>query len=578
MTTGFDNRIREVLLEEKEPYETPDYLRSDWQELSEIGPQYEEAAESYDELINREYWLKKNNIWSDEELNNMMGWIHSQKSIESYNEIDDCPLVKPEQLNSLQRLVFEIVKEHHIEQKQLLLIVLGAAGSGKTFTIHAISSYLHGFIRRAAPTAKAAFLINGDTIHQMLSIRVNVGKSYIPLEGTQLKNLQNAFVGIKYVIIDEYSMLSQSMLFIIDQRLRQITQQVGKIFGGLSILLTGDPGQLLPVAATCLYDSSSLSLMNIGGYQLYRSFTNVVHLTQLMRQVDDGDEDQRKFIDLLPRLRNGDCTIDDFNHLRKRFYGPDKYQDFKDAKRIYALNKDCAEYNLHRIKDLGWPITLLEANNTSQAGKLCSSDQFRGLCNHIYLAIGANIVVTANIWKRAGITNGSKGRVVDIIYRNVSSVLPDLPDIIIIELEQYSGPPFFEECHRRNWVPFVAECVYNPRSNSSRVQFPFMLAYAITVHKAQGETLDKGVIAFGSTEKSLGSSYVQITRFKKFKQFCILPFDFDRISTKIKEHHSLKARMVEEAFLRNLFYNTMHYYQTYLPNEYIETHHPEALD
>jgi len=66
-----------------------------------------------------------------------------------------------------------------------------------------------------------------------------------------------------------------------------------------------------------------------------------------------------------------------------------------------------------------------------------------------------------------------------------------------------------------------------------------MLAYAITVHKSQGESLDKGVIAFGATEKSLGSSYVQITRFKKFDQFCILPFSFDRISSKIKEHQSL---------------------------------------
>ncbi len=51
----------------------------------------------------------------------------------------------------------------------------------------------------------------------MLSIRVNTGKSYIPLEGTHLKNLQNSFIGIEYIIIDEYSMLSQSMLFIIDQ-------------------------------------------------------------------------------------------------------------------------------------------------------------------------------------------------------------------------------------------------------------------------------------------------------------------------------------------------------------------------
>jgi len=90
---------------------------------------------------------------------------------------------------------------------------------------------------------------------------------------------------------------------------------------------------------------------------------------------------------------------------------------------------------------------------------MCSSDQFRGLSNHIYLAIGANVVITANIWKRAGITIGSKGRVVDIIYRNISSVLPDLPDIINIDLEQYTGPPSFEEFHRRNWVPFDPECV-----------------------------------------------------------------------------------------------------------------------
>ncbi len=62
----------------------------------------------------------KSNIWSNDELNNMKGRIHCQKSIESYNEIDDYPLVNPDQLNPLQRLSFEIVKEHHIEQKHVI--------------------------------------------------------------------------------------------------------------------------------------------------------------------------------------------------------------------------------------------------------------------------------------------------------------------------------------------------------------------------------------------------------------------------------------------------------------------------
>jgi ATP-dependent DNA helicase PIF1 len=542
-------------------------MRSDWQELSEMGPQYDDLSDVFSEVVDKSFWLSRGNIWTEDELNQLTGWIDCQRSASDFI-MEDCPVVYPEQLNPLQRFAFEIIKEHELQQKQLLFILLGAAGSGKTFTIHAISTFLHGQLKRAAPTAKAAFLINGDTIHQMLAIKTNEGNKYIPLAGERLKNLQVAFENIKYVIVDEYSMLSQTMLYRIDQRMRQITQRTDRSFGGLSIILTGDPGQLLPVAAPCLYDQKSNTAINIGGFELYKSFKLVVQLTQLMRQINDGDDDQKKFIELLPRLRNGDCTKEDFNLLRKRFYGPDKQLEFKDAPRIYALNDSCHEHNMFRLKENLNPITISTAINFPVRGKNFDADQFRGLQNNLYISIGAKIVITSNVWKKYGITNGSSGIIMDIVYKDTTNGLPEQPDILIIKLDRYSGPQAFSQPHRRNWVPFDAESAFNPRSNSTRKQFPIRLSYAITVHKAQGETLSKGVIDFGVSEKSLGSSYVQLTRFKKFSQFCILPFSFDRITKVIKNSLSLKPRMIEEDRLDKLSLKTFNDCQHLLPHNY----------
>ncbi len=199
------------------------------------------------------------------------------------------------------------------------------------------------------------------------------------------------------------------MLYRIDRRMRQITTEYNKLFGGLSIILSGDPGQLL------------------------------------------------------------------LEHLKKRFYKPNKEEEFKDSLRIYSLNDDCAEHNKFRLNQVYAPITVLIAHNDYARGKYCGSDQFRGLQNNIYLCIGAQIVITTNILKRFGIMNGACGTVMDIIYRNTSSGLPELPFCIIINLAVYTGKPFFAEESRRNWIPFDALQAYNARSTSTRTQFPFRL-------------------------------------------------------------------------------------------------------
>ena len=336
--------MKEIVLKDKEPAEEDNYLRIDWQELSEMGPQFDLNIDSFDYNINQEYWMNRVCQWTSEEVDRLTGWIDSQKS-QSDIIMEECPDVQLEQLNPMQRLAFEIVKSHDSNKKQLSMIVLGDAGSGKTFTIHAISTYLEGKLRRAAPTAKAAFLINGDTVHQLFSIRVDKSRLYQALEGEALRRLQQSFLNVSYVIIDEYSMLSQTMLARIDKRMRQITQKFEIFFGGLSLILTGDPGQLPAVCAPNLYDQKFTTALSKEGFTAYQQFDSVIQLTQVIRQENDGNEDQRKFIDLLPRLRNSEATFNDYEHLKKRFMSPTNTDEFIDTTRIFALNDTCDDHN-----------------------------------------------------------------------------------------------------------------------------------------------------------------------------------------------------------------------------------------
>jgi len=102
-----------------------------------------------------------------------------------------------------------------------------------------------------APTGVAAFNIHGVTIHSVLSIPIN--KNY-DLTGEQLKKLQKNLSGVSYFIIDEKSMVGRRMLALLDMRLRQIfPEQQNKAFGGRSVILVSDFGQLPPVLNEPMY-------------------------------------------------------------------------------------------------------------------------------------------------------------------------------------------------------------------------------------------------------------------------------------------------------------------------------------
>ncbi len=115
------------------------------------------------------------------------------------------------------------------------------------------------------------------------------------------------------------------------------------------------------------------------------------------------------------------------------------------------------------------------------------------------------------------------------------------PEAIIIYFNKYVGPQFFDEEEKFNWIPINPRSMYSKRVNGTRTQFPLRLAYAITTHKVQGDTLESGVICLGKSERSLGQTFVQVSRFKNIKQFLVQPFPFDRLQ-KIGKSESLPGK------------------------------------
>jgi ATP-dependent DNA helicase PIF1 len=82
------------------------------------------------------------------------------------------------------------------------------------------------------------------------------------------------------------------------------------------------------------------------------------------------------------------------------------------------------------------------------------------------------------------------------------------------------------------------------------------LAYALTIHKSQGQTISKAVIDIGRVEKSLGMSFVAFSRVKNYKDYLVEPFSLERF-LKIKESSTLQARNVEENRINNIVDETL---------------------
>src|SRR6185437_11504086 len=239
----------------------------------------------------------------------------------------------------------------------------------------------------------------------------------------------------------------------------------------------------------------------------------------------------------LKNLRDGNPTIEDWRLLTTRITNqvPNSRLQFKDAIRIYTINNAVNNYNYKHldglVDDKGnlRPIRIMKATGTGRGHSKVSSRDAGSLEMRIPLGIGARIMLLENLWVSRSLVNGSIGTIDDIIWEEGADWRSDPPLAICVAFDGYIGPAvLYYNDVGQPVVPIFRSTreFFKGNEACTRTQFPLSIAFAITIHRAQGVTLDQVVLDISGTEFTAGLNYVAVSRVKS-KEGLLFDTTFD---------------------------------------------------
>eukprot|EP00978_Attheya_sp_CCMP212_P024884 scaffold78991_cov48-Attheya_sp.AAC.2 len=566
----------EVTFAENSEFDDEDEMAVEWSkdhDFSILDNDYGENDPSVEELSA----MYKNDLLGSADFTRQDRPIISEEDMSQFNE---------EQVLAHDTIVRAALQEPDVTAQNggisKLIILIGVGGTGKSTTINGVITTLklnenwdEDNYAVFATTGLAATNVHGCMVH---SWQEGLGfpiehKPYSELKGQTLKRMQAKFKDkLRLVILDEYSMLRQKELFYMDQRLRQIMCSP-EPFGGVTIVLAGDPGQLPPVKGNALWNPAAGNVgagkHDYAGYGLYQYFETVVKLKKNVR-IDPNDRDAVAFNDFQMRLHDGLNSRDDFHTVRKtcsrHSMGEGEWErrgfDDPNTPHLFCTNKEVQMHNAKCIKKLGTPIAFIRAEHTGK-GASATKDTAKGLVASMYLAVGAKVLVTTNVAQRAGICNGSFGIVKEIVYEEGAGP-PALPKFVLVDLgAMYTGPSFFPlNREQSGWVPIHpvenSWTTPDPQHNfvdHSRKMLPLTTAWAFTIWKAQGQTfLEQVVLNLGKNEKEHGLAYVAFSHAIRFANIGLVQgITFDRLVRCVREQSKMACRLIHENALNDLY-------------------------
>ncbi len=527
----------------------------DWMLLCRINQQFQEAGNqmSDNEAVD---WFEEVRAVPRDLLRESPGWIYSKRKEaeevgQQYQEDQLC-VSDPETLNDKQRLAFDLITSQNDDNaKPVHMIVSGTAGTGKTYLISAVKQVLGAHCIVTATTGIAAFSINGQTLHSAAQLPI---REYRDLQGDSLQRLQLRLEGKRFLIVDEMSMIGHKMLSSLDNRLRAGTGNQDIPFGGMSVILMGDFGQLPPVGDKPMYVTGNGSVVSDHGHSLYLMFDSVIILEQVMRQAGE-DTETIAFRGLLMRMRNGKVTEEDWKLLLQHSTTNVPMDQFTDAIRLYFDKKSVAEYNYEKLLQIGQPVAKIQAKHSGHGASAATSDDAGGLEAVLFLSRKAEVMLTCNLWAEVGLCNGSFGTIEQFWFAENMGP-PNLPVAVLVHFHRYSGPAFLDACPKCIPVPpRVFEWMADGK-HLSRQQVPLRLRYAMTIHKSQGQTLTKAVVDLGKGERVAGCTFVATSRVRSIHDIVFEPMTFDRLKA-IGRSKGMQKRLEAEERLKVLAEKTV---------------------
>jgi len=255
----------------------------------------------------------------------------------------------------------------------------------------------------------------------------------------------------------------------------------------------------------------------------------------------------------LNNLRSGDPTVHDWKLLSSRVQAnlaPAEVAQFKDALRIFATKEEVRRLNHSCLRDLGVPVIVVRAFHEGREAEKASTEDAGNLQAVFTAAIGSKVMLTRNIWTERGLVNGSIGTVHDIIWApGIENPRVQPPEAFLIHFDGYNGPALCEREGKKLVPIFRLTTEWNNGSVvCHRTQFPLVLAYAITIHKSQGLTVERAVLNLsGKKDFAPGLTYVAISRVKSLRGLLFEEsFDLERLRT----GQSRTTAMRHEDYLR----------------------------
>jgi ATP-dependent DNA helicase PIF1 len=443
-----------------------------------------------------------------------------------------------ELLNDNQRTAYLAVKEGRS------IFLTGSGGTGKSFLLNLIyDTILKETGRKVALTALtgcASLLLHSKakTIHSWAGI--GLGKEPVPLLVANVRKSRKALLRwheTDILVIDEVSMMTPDLFEKLDEVARKIRRNPHTPFGGIQMILSGDFYQLPPVVRV----EETQDTKFVFESPLWKDMRLQTHeLTEIVRQRDPV------FQKVLNEARQGELSKESLKILSRRMglnYKSEKIQPTM----LFTRRAQVNEINMRELRKLTTERRIYKAITTfnttistlTQSDKdplvlkaVEKMDNDAAYAAELIVAIGAQVMLITNLKPEKGLVNGTRGVVIgyEAIQKDEADITPafKIDESVLVPVVEFKNGLKMPIGYSTWDIPDMTGIL--------RRQIPLKLAYAITIHKSQGATLDCALIDVGGRTFEFGQAYVALSRVKDLEGLYI----HDLEKTAFRAHEKVK--------------------------------------
>jgi ATP-dependent DNA helicase PIF1 len=378
----------------------------------------------------------------------------------------------------------------YVRQEAGHLFVTGRAGTGKSTLLRALRDMVADQAVVVAPTGLAAVNVGGQTVHSFFGLPPRL------IRPDDIRRSRNGQLmrRMKLLVIDEVSMVRSDLMWAIDQSLRVNRGRPREAFGGVRVLMFGDLHQLPPVvqeAEVAAHLESQYGGPFFFSASALREGTGTarLELSHVFRQSDET------LISVLNKLRDGDADEDALAVLNDRVNPVRTLSEGDPYVILTPTNAAAQRINMAYLDALGGSPRAYEASMTGEYNAAAQPTDAT-----LLLKPGAKVILLRNDADRRWV-NGTVARV---------SRLDDKRVWILVNGEEHEVEPASWESRRYAFDKDQEKIVETVAGTFK--QFPLRLAWALTIHKAQGLTLDRVYIDLGRGTFAHGQAYVALSR------------------------------------------------------------------